>query len=404
MQIDPKNYYDVLTNYEISTAEEEISENEAANYLLHEFVKRSPAKLLEQYIADKRNGYQKEGFDRLFNSENIKRWMSGRPISRDKAFELSIYFGLDMAESEIFVRKYCMCDWLYLRDYSDSVYCFFIKNAAALGLDGGQAVKKVREVIKTFDDVYEEHIRVSGGLDEGEMSKNRFKRLRFESKLNPCVDDSEPITKRCKQKLDMCTSIEELSDFFNENIDCFGEFNRKAYETFMHELELNRELYYKKNGTKKTISEIVDQICIDFDIEEDDRRPIRTTNAYKDLLKDLRTNNPDRQGLEATISRKKPVTRKQLIMLFLLNECESDHDADDFECAEDEIEERRMRINMMLYDCGMPLLDSYQPFDWLILNALATIPEHRNYYEAKSLLSSNFFELLLSKIAKGNNK
>lgn len=158
MQIDPNNYYDVLTNYEISTAEEEISENVAANYLLHEFVNRSPAKLLEQYIADKRNGYQKEGFDRLFNSENIKRWMSGRPISRDKAFELSIYFGLDMAESEIFVRKYCMCDWLYLRDYSDSVYSFFIKNAAALGLDGGQAVEKVREVIKAFDDVYEEHI------------------------------------------------------------------------------------------------------------------------------------------------------------------------------------------------------------------------------------------------------
>ena len=37
------------------------------------------------------------------------------------------------------------------------------------------------------------------------------------------------------------------------------------------------------------------------------------------------------------------------------------------------IEERRMRVNTILNNCGMPLLDAFQPFDWIILNSLALI-------------------------------
>lgn len=401
MQYNLDNYYNILTNREISTAEETFSENEAVDYLLHEFIKRSPTKPLEQYISDKRNNYQKEEFDKLFNPDNIKRWMAGKPISREKAFELSIYFGLDLAEVEMFVRKYCMCDWLYLRNYTDSVYYFFIKNASSLKLAGGKAVVEARKLIAGFDNIYEDFLISSNNLKESEMSKNRFKRLKFESKLNPLVHDDEPITERCKQKLDLCISIDELSDFLNNNIEYFGEFNRKAYDVFMSELELNKQLHYKKTGKKKAISAIADQISIDFDFEKDNQPPTESTQAYAELLRDLRNNNPDRQGLEATISQKKPVTRKQLIMLFLLNECEGERNSGDFEYMEDEIEERRMRINMMLYECGMPLLDAYQPFDWLILNALATIPYEKDIEIAKNLLSSDFFELLLSKIVKG---
>lgn len=401
MQYNLDNYYNILTNREISTAEETFSENEAVDYLLHEFIKRSPTKPLEQYISLKRNNYKKEEFDKLFNPDNIKRWMAGKPISRDKAFELTIYFGLDFAETEIFVRKYCMCDWLYLRSYSDAIYYFFIKNAAPLKLEGREAVTEVRKLIAEFGKVYEEYLISSNDIKENEISKNRFKRLKFESKLNPLIHETEPITERCRKKLDLCTSIDELSGFLTDNIEYFGEFNRKAYKVFMDELELNKQIHYKKTGKKKAISEIADQISIDFDFEKDNQPPTESTQAYAELLKDLQHNNPDRQGIEATISQKKPVTRKQLIMLFLLNECEGERNSGDFEYMEDEIEERRMRINMMLYECGMPLLDAYQSFDWLILNALATIPYEKDIEIAKNLLSSDFFELLLSKIVKG---
>ena len=400
MQYNWDNPYSVLTGYEVSTAEESLTENEAVDYLLHQFKKRTPAKLLAQYIAEGRNHYAKEEFDRLFNPNNIKRWMAGKPISRDKAFELAIYFGLDMEESENFIRKYCMCDWLYLRCYSDAVYYFFIKNASILRLGGAEAVAKCREVIALFDKDYDVFLLSENHVQEGEISKNRLKRLKFESRLNPLSDSDEPITKRCMEKLDTCTSVAELSEFLQDNMAYFGAFNRKAYAVFMRELEFNRELYYKKNGKKKAISAIVDQISIDFDFEKDGSVPEIAAEEYADLLRSLRSNNPDRQGIEATISQKKPVTRKQLIMLFLLNECEGERNSEDFEFLEDEIEERRKRLNMMLFGCGMPLLDAYQPFDWLILSALATIPYEKDIETAKTLLSSDFFELLLSEIAK----
>lgn len=343
--------------------------------------------MLNGIIENAHGEYDEREFKMLFNSDNIDRWQSGKPISRDKAFELAIYFGLELAHAEVFIREYCLQLWLYYGDYRDLIYYFFINKSKTLGLSGKEKVLKCRRLLAEFDKEY----------------VNRSKR--------------KPTNVfEFKAALDELNTVDELECYIRSELERFEKFNMIAYSCFICEINKNFEMYRRKNGVEKTMSYVAEQMSIDFSMnDENGESKLENAGKHKELLKNLIHGNVYRTGLEATICRKKCVTRKQLIMIFLLNECEDDSSIKFTEKAKvDEISERRIRLNKMLYECGFPILDAYQPYDWLILNALAGIVNNKDELRkekresrienVKQLLSENFFDELVRAIEKDNPK
>lgn len=380
------DYYNACQQDDTNSAEMTYSVPEAIQRLL-KFRRRLPCDMLNGIIENAHGEYDEREFKMLFNSDNIGRWQSGKPISRDKAFELAIYFGLELAHAEVFIREYCLQLWLYYGDYRDLIYYFFINKSKTIYLSGKEKVLKCRRLLAEVDKEY----------------VNRSKR--------------KPTNVfEFKAALDELNTVDELECYIRSELERFEKFNMIAYSCFICEINKNFEMYRRKNGVEKTMSYVAEQMSIDFSMnDEDGESKLENAGKHKELLKNLIHGNVYRTGLEATICRKKCVTRKQLIMIFLLNECEDDSSIKFTGKAKvDEISERRIRLNKMLYECGFPILDAYQPYDWLILNALAGIVNNKDELRkekresrienVKQLLSENFFDELVRAIEKDNSK
>lgn len=380
------DYYNACQQSDTNSAEAAYSVPEAIQHLL-KFKRRLPCDMLKSIIKNAQGEHDEREFKALFNSDNIDRWQNGKPISRDKAFELSIYFGLEYAHAEIFVRKYCLQLWLYYGDYRDLIYYFFINKSKTLGFSGKAKVLKCRQLLAELDKEYVNRSKIK--------SANVFE---------------------FKAALDELNTVDELECYIRSELGRFEKFNMIAYSSFICELNKNFEMYRRRNCVEKTMSYVAEQMSIDFSLNDEyGRSKLENAGRHKELLKNLIIGNVYRTGLEATICRKKRVTRKQIIMIFLLNECENDSSMKSTKkTKDDEISERRTRLNKMLYECGFPILDAYQPYDWLILNALAGIVYNKDELRkeksesrienVKQLLSENFFDELIRAIKEDNSR
>ncbi len=375
------DYYEMCQNDDNGIAEKMYSAQAAIECLL-KLERRLPSDMLNSIIENAPEDYDEREFKSLFNSDNIVRWCNGMPVSRDKAFELSIYFGLDYFQAEIFVRKYCFHEWLYYGNYKDLIYYFFLQKSKILAMNGKDRLLRCRNLIAS----------VKKCADNDNSKVCRYDNA---SKLKMSVDE-------------LCTA-DELEKFIRNANYRFDKFNMIAYSCFMNEIDKNIEAYRRKYGIEKTLSRISGQMSIDFTLDGK-IYAIKLANfgKYRKLLKELIYGNVYRVGLEATVCGKKQVTRKQLIMIVLLNECENDAHTN-FKCAEEtEIRNRRVRLNKMLYECGFPVLDASAPYDWLILNALAGIVYNREELQnekseakianVKRFLSDSFFNELVRAI------
>ena len=363
------DYFGFLTDYATSSAEEDYDSSEATEFFVKEFKKRDVGSLIKNMIEEHGADFSFDDFCACFNRDNVNRWLKNYPISRDKAFELTVCFGLSVKDAEIFVRKQCAHEWIYWRDYHDDIYYFFLKNQHSLGIHGIEAVNEYRKIQCDFSSVYAKHI--DNLIDEPSTKPATLKRQRFEAALNPLSNEEyNNLTQRCHDLIENCKSTDDLLAFLNNNIALFGEFNRKAYRHFVEEIEIwksNR----KAAGESDSLEALTGELRIQFDEIEKDQNSIKNNRFLGELL----SNNPDRQWISATLHHKKPVQRKHLLLLLLLNE--NDDCLPEDVCPNDDnldlIEERRMKVNSILYDCGMPLLDAFQPFDWIILNSMALI-------------------------------
>ena len=99
--------------------------------------------------------------------------------------------------------------------------------------------------------------------------------------------------------------------------------------------------------------------------------------SFSAIQRSIRQNWPDEATISKMKSRKKDVTRKVLILLFLA----TDGSGSDFTQDEDEEEpftqeeqflDLYTRMNLMLASCGFQKLDPRNPFDWMILYCIST--------------------------------
>ena len=321
----------------------EYSLKRALKYVKEDIIIRDSGEELKKLVEEK-NVSIKELKVR-FGEVNISNWLRGKTISREKAIELCFVLKLDIFEAEAFLQKICGHDWFHLRDYKDIIFYFCLSNEL----------------------LYERAITL-------------IEKYYFLDSVNPDQPQdkrNQSVTNMIKQEITDYETEEELCDFLDCNQDLFGSLNNTAYKYFkqlfdkvqkketeyhISELKLmkyagDNTKYDSENVSFGEICEIM-RIGIPYNLKKDHLTPLQQA-LYEDA--------PNRSTLVDTYNRKadkngkiKQITRKPLIILWMMaNEVK-------------EFMPRIMIINQILEECGMPKLDSKNPFDWIVINSLET--------------------------------
>ena len=98
--------------------------------------------------------------------------------------------------------------------------------------------------------------------------------------------------------------------------------------------------------------------------------------SFSAIQRSIRQNWPDEATLSKMRSRKKDVSRKALILLFLAtdgsgSEFTLDEEEEPF-TQEEQFLDLYTRMNLLLTSCGFQKLDPRNPFDWMILYCIST--------------------------------
>lgn len=234
------------------------------------------------------------------------------------------------------------------------------------------------------------------------------------------VSDSpdEYLTDVVRQEVMQLTSREELSQYLQENSAKFGKCRNRAWQLFSRYMErlkqppldpnLRRltEHGHLKSEAPMTTATILKTYLHSQLIPRGEKRDnildsSRVNRDQRAVLSSILAAWPDENSLLKMARRQIPVGRKALILLFLSLDDDVEQDDDDFfdltpeEKVRDLFESRRSRLNLMLGSCGYRLLDSRNPFDWMILYAISI---------ADMFDSDNRLDELLTELFGGSQK
>lgn len=207
--------------------------------------------------------------------------------------------------------------------------------------------------------------------------KSYFHGIEMISRLKPLdrnvkSKNNHILTKTIANSFENVYDDETFKEFYMENYDCFGEMHNTAYDRFLYFLNLliQPETNYCKKEYKYSEEMVVDEY-IRMNLPLDKR-----TSKYSLLQKTIRKFWPNTTSITKMRSREEDVTRRVLLLLYLITEgaiTVEDRDAyildEDF-TDEERFEEHYWRLNSMLNDCGMSKIDPRNIFDWLILYCL----------------------------------
>jgi len=319
---------------------QEYSLKEALKYIKEDVQFRDTGGELKKIIDYKRADIKELKI--RFGKMNFSNWLKGKSISRKRAIELCFALKLDIFESEDFLQK-CGHDWFHLRNYMDIIYYFSLSNNIPY-----------------------------------EMAVSLIDKYDYLNSANPTqvqCKEKHSLTFMFKQEVEDFQTENELHSFLTNNKDMFGYFNNTAYKHFkcLFDKVLLNEIGYHTSEKKRnqgngelnkhdrddvSFAKICEMMRIGI---PRDLRKAELTHLQQRLYEDA----PNRPTLFDIYNKKadkngkiKQITRKPLIILWMMaNE-------------EKAFIPRVKLINGILEECAMPKLDSKNPFDWIVLNAL----------------------------------
>ena len=319
---------------------QEYSLEEALKYVKENILLRDTGDELKK-IIDYKSADIKE-LKIQFGKMNFSNWLKGKSISRKKAIELCFALKLDIFETEDFLQK-CGHDWFHFRNYMDIIYYFCLSNKVPY--------ERATQLVVKYN---------------------------YLNSANPTPVQSEKkcsLTFMFKQEVEDFLTENELHSLLTDNKDMFGYFNNTAYRHFkcLFNKVLSNEISYHTSEKKRnqgngelnkhdrddvSFSKICEMMRIGI---PKDLRKAELSHLQQRLYEDA----PSRPTLFDIYYKKvdkngkiKQITRKSLIIIWMMaNE-------------EKEFIPRVKLINGILEECAMPKLDSKNPFDWIVLNAL----------------------------------
>ncbi len=357
-------------------------------------------------------------------ARNIRNWLHASHSNmprREQLFQICFALKLDAAQADKVIASASEMG-IHYRNPTELVYAYCLDNHKSWQ-EAQALLVQTSEILRQAEEEDPGNI----GIKETDIYKCRLKK-EFQEGIG---------------------SDEELKNFFRKYVHVFGEFHETAYREFLHLLaclqdpeggycdeEYVRMKKYPEEYSRAQIEEIENRWrgAGKISIEEVSAQmmrmhvPINTTRKkgvhgqnteknYTYLQKVIKKNWPSEDILLKMRSREIDVSRKVMLLLFLLTEEfevmdtgeNSDKDYLDElamqETAGGRMEKRMFRINLFLDRYGMNRLDPGNPFDCIVLYALRAGPDDEGRQDdMHSRLESVLKELFGEKTADETEK
>lgn len=267
----------------------------------------------------------------------------------------------------------------------------------SFSFDSGFHLRNPREVTFLFC------IRTRKSYPEALSLIDRLGIPEYNSELTAILTDHEDIiikeikanlTKVIADAFANIDSADAFCKFYEDNYANFGHLHNTSYVYFMHffnELIRPHSPVHTQKDDDYSIEKAVDTY-LRMDLPLD-----KKTTKYSVVQKAIRSFWPNVTIIKNIRNRREDVNRKVLLLLYVVTEGIGGTDFnDDFFPEEltpaEMLEEHAWKINLMLHDCGMGMLDPRNPFDWLILYSLKTNDDDKGMSERLQEVLNILFE------------
>nr|WP_288546561.1 hypothetical protein [uncultured Blautia sp.] len=405
-----REYTYISSNNLTGIKSQALSPEELINFMENGFICRTFKDTITQFYIEYENKKQEKGEIKRFlsarlsdmtkisydnMSRNVRNWMNGINIpQREQLFQMC--FALELDESRASQLLASISDTgIHYRNPEELVYAFGLRQKMSYG-----------ETVQLKNEIMEKYYQ--NKKDALSSEKNR------EAKI---------YTRQIQRKfLDEVHTVEDLKQFFEENSGVFGKIHEAAYDEFMRMLKLlqNPEtdfeaywMQYLKENTgyseeerqkeverikqdlkKKSVEEIIEEYLRMYVPKNTSRKKTgEGKRNYTYLQRVIKKNWPSESIISKMKTKEMDVSRKVLLLLFLLTEefevsdlinreqeddifsdlDEGDEylsDLGEMEDANDRMERRIVQLNLFLEAYGMNQLDPGSAFDCFVLYAL----------------------------------
>ena len=405
-----REYTYISSNNLTGIKSQALSPEELINFMENGFICRTFKDTITQFYIEYENKKQEKGEVKRFlsarlsdmtkisydnMSRNVRNWMNGINIpQREQLFQMC--FALELDESRASQLLASISDTgIHYRNPEELVYAFGLRQKMSYG-----------ETVQLKNEIMEKYYQ--NKKDALASEKNR------EAKI---------YTRQIQRKfLDEVHTVEDLKQFFEENSGVFGKIHEAAYDEFMRMLKLlqNPEtdfeaywMQYLKENTgyseeerqkeverikqdlkKKSVEEIIEEYLRMYVPKNTSRKKTgEGKRNYTYLQRVIKKNWPSESIISKMKTKEMDVSRKVLLLLFLLTEefevsdlinreqeddifsdlDEGDEylsDLGEMEDANDRMERRIVQLNLFLEAYGMNQLDPGSAFDCFVLYAL----------------------------------
>lgn len=405
-----REYTYISSNNLTGIKSQALSPEELINFMENGFICRTFKDTITQFYIEYENKKQEKGEIKRFlsarlsdmtkisydnMSRNVRNWMNGINIpQREQLFQMC--FALELDESRASQLLASISDTgIHYRNPEELVYAFGLRQKMSYG-----------ETVQLKNEIMEKYYQ--NKKDASSSEKNR---------------EAKVYTRQIQRKfLDEVHTVEDLKQFFEENSGVFGKIHEAAYDEFMRMLKLlqNPEtdfeaywMQYLKESTgyseeerqkeverikqdlkKKSVEEIIEEYLRMYVPKNTSRKKTgEGKRNYTYLQRVIKKNWPSESIISKMKTKEMDVSRKVLLLLFLLTEefevsdlinreqeddifsdlDEGDEylsDLGEMEDANDRMERRIVQLNLFLEAYGMNQLDPGSAFDCFVLYAL----------------------------------
>lgn len=301
-----------------------------------------------EYGEGQKNGVVSPGISR-----KVRNWLHDRnqPGNREELFK--ICFALKLTEKEAGMLLGATAEnGIHYRNPRELIYAFCLRMEEDYSYARKLADRLLGEEVPLLGTLaYQQALRRQQGKENPEIKtasmRDEFKRLK---------------------------SQEELLDFLREKRESFGIHHNTAYRKFMVMLE-----YLAKPGNDNPYVPEEREYSVETVVEEYLRMNIpygRKLGRYSRLQKEIKKHWPTPRTINEMKNRKLDVDRKTLLLLYIATEGMVLERGDSK--WEDYVKEHYRRINLMLTECGMSMLNLHSPFDYMVIQSIRAAGEEEN--------------------------
>ena len=332
--------------------------------ILEKFSKGRDLKIVQKILADGLVANRPD-MERSAVERRIRIWMdpkSPHTLKKQDAIEVAFHLQLTGKEADEFLALISE-EKLHWRDVEEIVYGYGLEHHLSYG--------ECRKILNRprIQDVLQ---KVSDYQTVEEIGEDGY-------------------TEFVKRDVERLDTVEELETYLQENYERLGHFHNTAYDIFTEMLErlMNpasevEELHLFDEVVEKetyTVRDIVKDLLYQEPVLAAKQKAVKSKKEVKkgqlskeqqytlDIIqKKIADSWPDEVSISKMKNRRMDVTRKVLILLFLVTDGDYQEEDEESEWSAEEVfEDVIARLDDMLFFCGYSALDPRNPFDWLVI-------------------------------------